>query len=292
MTSGSSWLSCSHSLPNDAEKENITVRLWVSKQWSLLQPQGDDNSGNRTDARGRNAFLRTSTADYFSIYLLLVFKVKGTGTWRSDCGAQHRVGLEGSHTVYREGSFQLQKVAWEDCAWIRCFLLRRGPAQPTRVGTRASDRTTGLWAGTQTWDRAGEVALWSLSPMFRMIPGGFSPVLGSTLITLISMCHLFSAGNTAFTDVNIIMSGDHTYLRRWWKPDVFTKSWNNKKVKIILKTRKGGQSILASWGTSPDKCQADPPYTTQLPNPVRPGYLQRKKEVRFIFKLKVSKLFF
>lgn len=227
---------------------------------------------------------------FLSFYLLSVVKVEGTGTWRSDCGAQHRVGLEGSYTVYREESFRLQKVAWEDCAWMRCFLLRRGPAQPTRVGTRVSDRTTGLWAGTQTWDRAGEVALWSLPPMFRMIPAGFSPVLDSTLITLISMCHLFSAGNTAFTDVNIIMSGDHTYLRRWWKPDVFTKSWNNKKIKIILKTRKAEYpSFLRNEFR---QCQADPPYTTQLPNPVRRGHLQRKKEVRFIFKLKVSKLFF
>lgn len=156
MTSGCSWLSCGHSLPNDAQKENITVRLWVSKQWSLLQSQGDDNLDNHTDARGRNAFLRTSTAAYFSFFLSLVFNVEGTGTWRSDCGGQHRVGPEGSHTVYRKESFQLQKVAWEDCARMRCFLPRWGPAQPTCVGTRMSDRTTGLWAGTQTQDRVGK----------------------------------------------------------------------------------------------------------------------------------------
>lgn len=205
MTSRS-WLSWSHSLPN---KENILSGSEFQNSGACFSPREMITPATTLMPEAGMHFLELPRLLIFlSFYLLFISisYVEGTGTWRSDCGGQHRVRLEGSHAVYRKESFQLQKVAWKDCTWLTCFLLKRGPTQPTYVGTWVSDRTTGLWAGTQTWDSAGEVTLWSLPPMSSMNPGGFSPVLDSTSITLIFKCHLFSA----FTDVNIIMSGDHT----------------------------------------------------------------------------------
>lgn len=90
---------------------------------------------------------------FLSTYLLLVFNVEGTGTWRSDCGGQHRVGSEGSHTVYRKESFRSQKAAWEDCVgWDASCRVRDQCSPPVlRLGWM-----TGSWAGTQTRDRAGK----------------------------------------------------------------------------------------------------------------------------------------
>lgn len=60
------------------------------------------------------------------------------------------------------------------------------------------------------------------------------------------MCHLFSAGNTDFTNVNIIIAENPTYLGRLWKPDAFIRPGDNKKVRIILKNRNACQNILVS----------------------------------------------